>query len=38
VCTQLCGLGHYRMRSFLDVVSEADYQNFLKQQQPGAAQ
>jgi cytochrome c oxidase subunit II len=38
MCTQLCGLGHYRMRSFLDVVSEADYQNFLKQQQPGAAQ
>src|SRR6202162_71516 len=38
VCTQLCGLGHYRMRSFLDVVSEADYQNFLKQQQQGAAQ
>jgi cytochrome c oxidase subunit 2 len=32
MCTQLCGLGHYRMRSFLDVVSEADYQNFLKQQ------
>ena len=36
MCTQLCGLGHYRMRSFLDVVSEADYQNFLKQQ--GASQ
>jgi cytochrome c oxidase subunit II len=32
MCTQLCGLGHYRMRSFLDVVSDADYQNFLKQQ------
>lgn len=38
MCTQLCGLGHYRMRSFLDVVSEADYQSFLKQQQLGAAQ
>src|SRR5580704_17409250 len=36
VCTQLCGLRHYRMRSFLDVVSEAVYQNFLKQQ--GASQ
>jgi cytochrome c oxidase subunit 2 len=35
VCTQLCGLGHYRMRSFMDVVSEADYQNFLKQQSAG---
>src|SRR5208282_3440012 len=22
VCTQLCGLGHYRMRSFLNIVSE----------------
>ena len=33
VCTQLCGLAHYRMRSFLDVVSDADYQNFLKQQE-----
>ncbi|HXW56747.1 MAG TPA: cytochrome c oxidase subunit II [Candidatus Cybelea sp.] len=33
VCTQLCGLGHYRMRSFLDVVSDADYRNFLKQQE-----
>jgi cytochrome c oxidase subunit 2 len=32
VCTQLCGLGHYRMHSFLDVVSESDYGNFLKQQ------
>jgi cytochrome c oxidase subunit II len=32
VCTQLCGLGHYRMRTFMDVVSGADYQNFLKQQ------
>jgi len=33
VCTQLCGLGHYRMRTFLDVVSDSDYQNFLKQQE-----
>lgn len=39
VCTQLCGLAHYRMRTFLDVVSEADYENFLKQQeQPAAGQ
>lgn len=35
VCTQLCGLGHYRMRSFLNVVSPADYGNFLKQQAAG---
>jgi cytochrome c oxidase subunit II len=32
VCTQLCGLGHYHMRSLLNVVSEADYESFLKQQ------
>jgi cytochrome c oxidase subunit II len=34
VCTQLCGLGHYRMRSVLNVVSDADYQKFLKEQAP----
>jgi cytochrome c oxidase subunit 2 len=33
VCTQLCGLGHYRMRSFLDVVSDASYRDFIKQQE-----
>jgi cytochrome c oxidase subunit II len=32
VCTQLCGLGHFRMRSFLNVVSVSDYQNFLEHQ------
>jgi cytochrome c oxidase subunit II len=30
VCTQLCGMGHNQMHSFLDVVSDADYQSFLK--------
>jgi cytochrome c oxidase subunit II len=35
VCTQLCGQGHNAMRSFLNVVSEPEYENFLKQQ--GAA-
>jgi cytochrome c oxidase subunit 2 len=35
VCTQLCGLGHYRMRSFLNVVSDSDYQTWLKQQASG---
>jgi cytochrome c oxidase subunit 2 len=30
VCTQLCGLGHSRMHSYLNVVSDADYQTFLK--------
>ena len=32
VCTQLCGLGHYRMRTFLNVVSAPYYEAFLKQQ------
>jgi cytochrome c oxidase subunit II len=32
VCTQLCGLGHSRMHSYLNVVSEADYEAFLKSQ------
>lgn len=32
VCTQLCGLGHYKMRSFLDVVSTAGYDSFLSRQ------
>jgi cytochrome c oxidase subunit 2 len=32
VCTQLCGLGHSRMHSYLNVVSDADYEAFLKQQ------
>jgi cytochrome c oxidase subunit II len=36
VCTQLCGLGHYRMRSFLDVVTQSEYENFLKQQAQAA--
>jgi cytochrome c oxidase subunit II len=30
VCTQLCGLGHSRMHSYLSVVSDADYDAFLK--------
>lgn len=33
VCTQLCGLGHSRMHSYLNVVSAADYEAFLKQQE-----
>jgi cytochrome c oxidase subunit II len=30
VCTQLCGLGHSNMHSYLSVVSEEDYAKFLK--------
>lgn len=32
VCSELCGLGHYKMRSFLHVVSEEDYAAWLKEQ------
>jgi len=32
VCTQLCGLGHSTMHSWLNVVSESDYESFLKSQ------
>ncbi|MGC1597199.1 MAG: hypothetical protein WA774_17740, partial [Candidatus Acidiferrales bacterium] len=33
VCTQLCGLGHYNMRAYLQVMSEADYEQWLKTQE-----
>lgn len=29
VCSQLCGMGHNQMHSFLNVVSDAEYQKFL---------
>ena len=31
-CAELCGLGHHQMRSFLQVMSEADYQKWLREQ------
>jgi len=31
-CSELCGLGHYKMRSYLDVMEEADYQAWLQEQ------
>lgn len=31
-CSQLCGLGHYRMRGFVTVMSEDDYQSFLSEE------
>ena len=31
-CSQLCGLGHYRMRGFLNIKSAADYQAWLADQ------
>lgn len=33
-CSQLCGLGHYRMRGFYTVQSESDFQAFLKENAP----
>jgi len=32
VCTQLCGLGHYNMKAYLEVVSQDDFQQWLKTQ------
>jgi cytochrome c oxidase subunit II len=32
VCTQLCGLGHYNMKAYLTVMSEADFDDWLKKQ------
>ena len=29
-CTELCGLGHFQMRSFLDVMSDEDFANWLR--------
>lgn len=40
-CSQLCGLGHFRMRGFVNVQSAADYQKWMadqqKELQPAAA-
>ena len=32
VCTQLCGLGHYNMRAYLEVLSKDDYAKWLTDQ------
>lgn len=32
VCTQLCGLGHYNMKAYLNVMSQADFDAWMKQQ------
>ena len=32
VCTQLCGLGHYNMRAYIDVMSEDQFEQWLKDQ------
>jgi cytochrome c oxidase subunit II len=32
VCTQLCGLGHYNMKAYVDVLSQEDFDKWLKEQ------
>jgi len=35
-CAQLCGLGHYRMRGFLTIHPETEYDQWLASQAPSA--
>ncbi len=30
-CMELCGLGHHRMRSFIEVLTESEYQDWLRE-------
>jgi cytochrome c oxidase subunit II len=32
VCSQLCGLGHYNMRAYLSVLSQQDFDDWLKKE------
>ena len=32
VCTQLCGLGHYQMKAYLKVLSQNEFDEWMKQQ------
>jgi cytochrome c oxidase subunit 2 len=34
LCTQLCGLGHYNMRAYLSVLSQEDFDKWLKDRAP----
>jgi len=36
-CSQLCGLGHYRMRGFVTVKTDAEFRDWLAQEAKGAA-
>jgi cytochrome c oxidase subunit 2 len=31
-CAQLCGLGHYRMKGFLNILSQEDYDKWIQEQ------
>ncbi len=33
VCAELCGLGHYRMHTMMQVMSDPDYQKWLRDQE-----
>jgi cytochrome c oxidase subunit II len=35
VCSQLCGLGHYRMHATMNVLSEEDFKQWLKKREAG---
>jgi len=32
VCTQLCGLGHYNMKAYLEVLSQQDFDDWMKKE------
>ena len=36
-CSQLCGLGHYRMRGFLTIQSQSDFEAWMAQQEKDLA-
>jgi cytochrome c oxidase subunit 2 len=36
-CAELCGVGHYRMRAVVRVVSEAEFEKWIKAQEAAAA-
>ena len=36
LCTQVCGLGHYRMQAVLRVLPQADFDHWLKQHEPAS--
>lgn len=37
-CSQLCGIGHFRMRGFVNIQSDADFRNFLAEEAKALAQ
>lgn len=36
-CAQLCGLGHYRMRGYINIVSQEEYDTWYNQQEASLA-